>query len=265
MARRAAALALLFCASCCCYTLVGRAPHPAVTSAAPLLRSTRQFPRMAEAEEPAAEGAPPEPSAESSAAPPPPAKDAASDEGDDLLSSPAFLKQKLKVLEKELAEVAEKTVEAKERAAEARAEFSQKRTRLQTDFDNFRARHYNQTIDAQVDARIKLLSAFLPVLDNFDRARDSISPNGEEEEAVNAEYQAMHAMLMKALEELEVTKIPTVGEEFDYNLHNAIQQVWLPHRFAIPASRTQMHGDLSASESRRAGTVGRVRGGHRVL
>jgi len=81
------------------------------------------------------------------------------------------------------------------------------------------------TIDAQVDARIKLLNTFLPVLDNFDRARASISPDGDAAEAVNGEYQAMHAGLMGALEGLGVEKIPTIGEEFDYNLHMAIQQM----------------------------------------
>ena len=176
----------------------------------------------AAAEEPAEDDG----KADGDAAPAPAPPKADADDGDDLLSSPAFLKQKLKVLEKELDQVAKGTEEATAQAAEAAEEFSQKRTRLQADFDNFKARHYNQTIDAQVDSRIKLLSSFLAVLDNFDRARDSISPSGDAEEKVNAEYQAMHTVLMEALEgPLEVTKIKTVGEEFDYNLHMAIQQM----------------------------------------
>ena len=151
-------------------------------------------------------------------------KPAAADD-DDLLSSAAFLKQKLKVLEKELATVQTSIEEAKGQADASREEWVDKRTRLQTDMDNFRARHYNQTIDAQLDARIKLLGEFLPVLDNFDRARDSIKPEGEAAEKMNGEYSAMQAALMEALDGLGVAKIPTVGEEFDYNLHMAIQQV----------------------------------------
>jgi molecular chaperone GrpE len=148
------------------------------------------------------------------------------EEEEDLLSTPAFLKQKLKVLEKELAEMKTATEEAKMAAAEAAEEWAEKRTRLQGDFDNFRARHANQTLEAQVDARIKLLQDFLPVLDNFDRARSSISPSGEAQEATNARYSEMHAALMNTLENtLNMEKIPTVGAEFDYNLHNAIQQV----------------------------------------
>jgi len=147
------------------------------------------------------------------------------EEDDDLLSTPAFLKQKLKVLEKELAEVQEKTVAAKAAADEVEGEWGQKQYRLQTDFDNFKKRHVNQTLEAQLDARIKVLNEFLPVLDNFDRARASISAEGEAQEATNALYTDMHSGLMSALTELDMEKIECVGSEFDYNLHMAIQQI----------------------------------------
>ena len=133
--------------------------------------------------------------------------------------------QKLKVLEKELAEVEAKKIEAQASADEISGEWGDKRARLQGDFDNFRARHVNQTLEAQVEARIKLLQDFLPVLDNFDRARDSISADGPAQEAVNTKYDTLHADLMAALGELGMEKIKCVGEEFDYNLHMAIQQV----------------------------------------
>lgn len=147
------------------------------------------------------------------------------DDDDDLLSSPAFLKQKLKVLEKEKEDVAAQIEAARADAAALSEEWVDKRTRLQQDFDNFRARHTNQTLEAQVEARIKLLQDFLPVLDNFDRARDTIKPEGEEQEATNARYQEMHAALMTTLGEMGMEKIPTVGSEFDYNLHMALQTV----------------------------------------
>ena len=171
------------------------------------------------AEEPAADAAPED------AAPPP--AEAKEEEEDDLLSSPAFLKQKLKVLEKEMEEVAATTAQAQADAAAVSEEWTDKRSRLQMDFDNFRARHQNQTTEAQVEARIKLLQDFLPVLDNFDRARESIKTDGDaDKEATNAKYQEMHASLMAVLtDDLSMEKIPTVGTEFDYNLHMALQTV----------------------------------------
>ena len=74
---------------------------------------------------------------------------------------------------------------------------------------------------------MKLINEFLPVLDNFDRARGSIETAEGEEVETNERYQAMHAALMESLTSMGVTKVPTVGEEFDYNLHMAISQ--MPH------------------------------------
>jgi molecular chaperone GrpE len=184
--------------------------------------AARCWPLRAVSAEPEEE---PAPGSDADAAPPPPAAPTPATDGDDLLSSTAFLKQKLNVLQKELTQIEEETLSVRSQAEEARSEFAQQRTRLQTDFDNFKARHYNQTIDAEVDARIKLLKDFLAVLDNFDRARASIKPEGEAAEAVNAQYQDMNTKLMETLAALDVTQIETVGKEFDYNLHMAIQQI----------------------------------------
>merc|ERR1712083_510801 len=78
---------------------------------------------------------------------------------------------------------------------------------------------------AQVDAKVKLLTELLPILDNFDRARTAINPEGEVQEALDAEYKQMLASLMSSLQSQGLEKIATVGEEFDYNIHMAIQQV----------------------------------------
>jgi len=175
-------------------------------------------------EAPAAEPQPEDPP--TAEAEPAPVDDDAEDEDDgDLLSTPAFLKQKLKVLEKEMADAEARLEEAKGEAEEVGEEWAQKRARLQGDFDNFRARHVNQTLEAQLDARIKVLTEFLPVLDNFDRARASISPAGDAEDSVNAQYEQLHDALMTSLGDLGMEKIDAVGQEFDYNMHMAIQQM----------------------------------------
>ena len=170
---------------------------------------------MCEAE--AADGGAPEPAADTA----PPAKE---EEGDDLLNSPAFLKQKLKVLQGELETVMAETVEAKAAAEQQKEEFGSKRDRLEADFENFKQRHYSATLEKQTEAKSKLVEEFLPVLDNFDRARGSIATDGPESEAVNARYQEMHVGLMASLDQMGVAKIPTVGEQFDYNVHMAISK-----------------------------------------
>uniref|UniRef100_A0A7S4ETV1 GrpE protein homolog n=1 Tax=Chrysotila carterae TaxID=13221 RepID=A0A7S4ETV1_CHRCT len=144
---------------------------------------------------------------------------------DDLLSSPAFLKQKINVLEKELQTLQTETEEAASEIDAVREEWAQKRERLELDFENFKARYFNQTVSAQAEAKAKLLSELLPVLDNFERARVAIKPEGEAQEATNAKYLSMLEGLMEKLKAQGLERIPTVGEEFDYNLHMAIQQV----------------------------------------
>ena len=143
--------------------------------------------------------------------------------GDDLLSSPAFLKQKLKVLEKELTKIQEDTEVAKAEGEEQKEAFGEKRERLNTDFENFKKRNTQSALDAQITAQIKLLQDFLPVVDNYDRARGIIQTEGPEQEALAAQYEAVYATLEKAMADLGVTKIATVGTEFDYNTHMAIQ------------------------------------------
>jgi len=152
-------------------------------------------------------------------------KEAKSLDGGDLLSSMSFLKAKLKVLENELLEVEEQTETAKASAEEVSKEWTQQRKRLELDVENYKRRHIARKEEAQLDARINVLKGFLSVLDNFDRARACVSPDGEAQETRNAMYEQMHADLMAALGELGLEKVETVGAEFDYNLHNVIQQV----------------------------------------
>ena len=104
------------------------------------------------------------------------------------------------------------------------AQWSQKRERLSTDFDNFKARHFNATIEAQADANVRLVTSLLPLTDNLERARSAISVEGEAQQAVADAYAQMYDELQTTLTEMGVERIPTVGEEFDYNLHMAIQQ-----------------------------------------
>ena len=135
------------------------------------------------------------------------------------------LRKRKEELENELLEVSRAADLSKAAAAAAADEWRDRRLRLQTDFDNMKARHANQTAEAQLSATVSLVQEFLSVLDNFDRARVSITPEGAEQEAANAEYVKLQEDVLVTLKELGVQKIPTVGEEFDYNLHMAIQQV----------------------------------------
>ena len=99
---------------------------------------------------------------------------------------------------------------AKAEVEEQKEGFGEKRERLNTDFENFKKRNSQSALDAQITAQIKLLQEFLPVVDNYDRARGIIQTEGPEQEALAAQYETVYATLEKAMADLGVTKIATV-------------------------------------------------------
>ena len=170
---------------------------------------------------------------------------------DDLLSSPAFLKQKLKVLEKELVKIKEDMEAAKAEVEEQKEAFGEKRERLNTDFENFKKRNAQSALDAQEQAQIKLLQELLPVVDNYDRARGIIQTEGPEQEAVAAQYEAVYATLEKALADMGVTKIATVGARLHPNPDpdpNPNPTLTLPSRSPSPEPHPNPHPDQVGTE-----------------
>lgn len=81
----------------------------------------------------------------------------------------------------------------------------------------------NETGDTQ--AIVKVVQAVLELLDNFDRAYGVIKPESEADQAIEAEYKAAYQSILDTFEKLGVTEVPTVGQEFDYELHQAVMQM----------------------------------------
>ena len=64
----------------------------------------------------------------------------------------------------------------------------------------------------------------LELLDNFYRAFTSIKPETDAEKAIEAEYKEVYQQVMAKIGELGVEEVPTVGIEFDYEMHQAVMQ-----------------------------------------
>jgi molecular chaperone GrpE len=64
----------------------------------------------------------------------------------------------------------------------------------------------------------------LDLLDNCDRAFGAVVPETDAEKAIEAEYKEAYKTVMSAIEGLGVEAVPTVGIEFDYELHQAVMQ-----------------------------------------
>ena len=61
--------------------------------------------------------------------------------------------------------------------------------RISADFDNFRKRQSRDQDDLKIQLVAKSLTAILPIVDNFERARQQLKPESEEAQALHRSYQ----------------------------------------------------------------------------
>lgn len=93
--------------------------------------------------------------------------------------------------------------------------------RRMAEIDNIKRRHREESLKAWTDAEGNLITALLPVIDNFDRAAE-FAPKTEDKTKVIDGFILIHDQFNKLLENKGLQKIEAKGQPFDYNLHNAI-------------------------------------------
>ena len=96
--------------------------------------------------------------------------------------------------------------------------------RQMAEFDNFRKRTEREKTDMFDLGAIDVVKKLLPIVDNFERGFKTL-PEGEETTGFAKGMEMVHKQMMKMLEELKVTPIEAIGNEFDPELHNAVQHV----------------------------------------
>lgn len=101
--------------------------------------------------------------------------------------------------------------------AELQAE-KEKYLRLAAEYDNYRKRSQKERDLLYSDVRGDTIVQLLPVYDNLERALKQET----EDEAFYKGVELTMAGLREILEKLGVSEIPTVGEQFDPELHNAV-------------------------------------------
>lgn len=137
---------------------------------------------------------------------------------------------KEKKLEEEITEqeaVCEEVAEeqpAEDTAEEKYRELEDKYMRLCAEYDNYQKRTTKEKEARYSDAVIDTCAAFLPVLDNLVRALE-VEVNGDEALKVKEGVELVAKQMNEVLAKLDITEIAAVGEEFDPNLHNAIQHI----------------------------------------
>ena len=94
--------------------------------------------------------------------------------------------------------------------------------RIAADFDNFRKRQARDQDDLRQQLVCSTLTEILPVVDNFERARQQLNPEGEEAQALHHSYQGLYKQLVDVLKQQGVARMEVVGQEFDPTLHEAV-------------------------------------------
>ena len=94
--------------------------------------------------------------------------------------------------------------------------------RIAADFDNFRKRQSRDQDDLKVQLVSKALTAILPIVDNFERARQQLKPESEEAQTLHRSYQGLYKQLVEVLKQQGVSPMRVVNQQFDPKLHEAV-------------------------------------------
>ncbi len=89
--------------------------------------------------------------------------------------------------------------------------------RVLAEYDNFRKRSAKEKESIYADVTAQTVSAFLPVLDNLERAAAR--------EDASQGTQLIHKQFCEVLAKLKVEPCAKVGDAFDPNLHNAVMHI----------------------------------------
>ena len=114
---------------------------------------------------------------------------------------------------------AEKSAEEKHAAEMAAA--NDRYLRLYAEYDNYRKRSQKERDSLYGDIKADVLTKFLPVYDNLERALALQCAD----EAYRRGVEMIMAQFKATMEKLGVTEIESLGKKFDPNLHNAVMHV----------------------------------------
>ena len=143
----------------------------------------------------------------------------------DILNSPAFLKRKVEVLESDIAALEKEIEEANAVYLAGKEEWGPKFDMINKESQAMQERLAKQGSQGKETATIEVATSILNVLDNYDRAFQAVEAATNEEVEIVDAYKHTYDMIIGALTELNVTRVETVGAEFDYEMHQAMMQM----------------------------------------
>ena len=137
-------------------------------------------------------------------------------------------------LQKHTAEIKELNEQLQKKTAEVE-ELNDQLLRKMAEFDNYRKRTLKEKAELILNGGEKTVSAFLPVVDDMERALSGMN-SAEDVAAVVEGVELIYKKFVDTLEKQGVTPIDTKDADFNVDLHEAIAQV--------PAPTEEMKGKI---------------------
>ncbi|MDJ0598373.1 MAG: nucleotide exchange factor GrpE [Crocosphaera sp.] len=94
--------------------------------------------------------------------------------------------------------------------------------RLTAEFDNYRKRTAKEKQDLETIVKRNTIGELLSVVDNFERARNTINPSNDGEAMIHKSYQGVYKNLVDSLKRLGVSPMRPEGQVFDPLYHEAM-------------------------------------------
>lgn len=95
--------------------------------------------------------------------------------------------------------------------------------RALAEFDNYRKRLEKEREEIAQSVTVETLRRLLPIIDDFERALETLSPEQAENETLKG-FVLIHRKLLSVLESANLTQIDPKGQAFDPTRHEAIGQ-----------------------------------------
>jgi molecular chaperone GrpE len=99
------------------------------------------------------------------------------------------------------------------------AELDDRWRRTAAELDNFRKRSAREAAQQRTDERIRVLSSWLPVLDNLERA---LEHSGSSADGFAEGVRSIRDQALAVVADLGYPRVDDLGEQFDPNLHEAV-------------------------------------------
>jgi molecular chaperone GrpE len=116
------------------------------------------------------------------------------------------------------------------------AQWNDKYLRLYSEFDNYRKRSLKERIELSKTAASDLITALLPVLDDFERALSAMDTGEDKENPMLDGINLIYGKLKNILSQQGVERMKVTGEEFNTDYHEALTN--------IPAPRPELKGKV---------------------